>query len=186
MLPLLERIVGQLFGGGPRHPESETLLRALDAGLSAHDADAHALRAGDEHFRVLAETIPAAIFIYQGERFRYVNAAASELTGYTREELLSVRFWELWVTEFGTSAENSASVVDPNRDQSQDGVLFDNLERDWHIEALGVQRAAGTMQKIFGFTFATPEGGNLPNSGVAGANPWDYGRCRTADLASAR
>ncbi|HEY0151827.1 MAG TPA: PAS domain S-box protein [Longimicrobium sp.] len=95
MHPLLERIVAQLFGGAPRHPESETLLRALDAGLSAHDADAQALRAGDEHFRVLAETIPAAIFIYQGERFRYVNAAASELTGYTREELLSVRFWDV-------------------------------------------------------------------------------------------
>lgn len=81
----------------------------------------------------------------------------------------------LWVTEFGTSAENSASVLDPNRDQSQDGVLFDNLQRDWYIEALGVQRSAGTMQKIFGFTFATPEGGNMPNSGIAGANPWDYG-----------
>lgn len=81
----------------------------------------------------------------------------------------------LWVTEFGTSAANSMPLMDPNRDQSQDGVAFDNIQRDWYTEALGVQRDAGTMQKIFGFTFATPEGGSVPNSGIAGADPWDYG-----------
>jgi diguanylate cyclase (GGDEF)-like protein/PAS domain S-box-containing protein len=54
-----------------------------------------ALRESERQFRELAETIAAATFIYQGTRFVYVNAAATELTGYSREELLGMHFWEL-------------------------------------------------------------------------------------------
>jgi PAS domain S-box-containing protein len=54
----------------------------------------------DERFRILAETMPAAIFIYQGNRFRFVNPAAETLTGYTREELLQLNFWDLVHPDF--------------------------------------------------------------------------------------
>jgi diguanylate cyclase (GGDEF)-like protein/PAS domain S-box-containing protein len=46
-------------------------------------------------FRTLAEAIASGIFISRGERLRYVNHAAETLTGYLREELLSISFWDL-------------------------------------------------------------------------------------------
>ncbi|HWK89464.1 MAG TPA: PAS domain S-box protein [Longimicrobium sp.] len=59
------------------------------------DRAAEALRESDRHFRELAETVAAATFVYQGTRFRYVNAAGEELTGYTRQELLEMSFWDV-------------------------------------------------------------------------------------------
>lgn len=55
-----------------------------------------ALRESEEKFRVLAETTSSAIFIYQNGRFRYVNPATEKITGYSKEELLSMNFWD-WV-----------------------------------------------------------------------------------------
>jgi diguanylate cyclase (GGDEF)-like protein/PAS domain S-box-containing protein len=50
---------------------------------------------GDANFRTLAEAIACAIFISQGKRLHYVNHAAETITGYRREELLSMNFWDL-------------------------------------------------------------------------------------------
>jgi diguanylate cyclase (GGDEF)-like protein/PAS domain S-box-containing protein len=50
---------------------------------------------GDANFRTLAEAIACAIFISQGKRLHYVNHAAEIITGYEREELLSMNFWDL-------------------------------------------------------------------------------------------
>src|SRR5260370_40811571 len=46
-------------------------------------------------FRTLAETIPSGIFVSRGKRLHYVNHAAEVITGYNREELLSMNFWDL-------------------------------------------------------------------------------------------
>jgi diguanylate cyclase (GGDEF)-like protein/PAS domain S-box-containing protein len=53
------------------------------------------LLCGEANFRTLAEAIACAIFISQGERLHYVNHAAETITGYAREELLSMNFWDL-------------------------------------------------------------------------------------------
>jgi len=45
-------------------------------------------------FRALAETTPAAIFLHQGARMTYANPAAVAMSGYSREDLLSMGFWE--------------------------------------------------------------------------------------------
>ncbi len=55
-----------------------------------------ALRESEGKFRVLSETSPAAIFLYQGEKYVYVNPMAETLTGYSREELLTGDAWE-WI-----------------------------------------------------------------------------------------
>lgn len=52
------------------------------------------LRESEETFRALAETSPSAIFVYR-ENFLYVNPASIPLTGYTKEELLKMKFWDL-------------------------------------------------------------------------------------------
>src|SRR5437899_9170611 len=49
----------------------------------------------EANFRTLAEAIACAVFISQGERLHYVNHAAETITGYVREELLSMTFWDL-------------------------------------------------------------------------------------------
>src|SRR5437764_996466 len=46
-------------------------------------------------FRTLAEAIATAIFVIQGKRLHFVNHAAEVMTGYGREELLSMNFWDL-------------------------------------------------------------------------------------------
>jgi two-component system, cell cycle sensor histidine kinase and response regulator CckA len=62
-----------------------------EARLKAEEAQ----KQSEARFRSLAETSPAAIFIYHGEKFVYVNSAAEQLTGYTNDELLHKTFWEL-------------------------------------------------------------------------------------------
>ncbi|MDD2335503.1 MAG: PAS domain S-box protein [Geobacteraceae bacterium] len=52
-----------------------------------------ALRESEEKFRVLAETSPAAIALYQGEEVIYINPTAARLIGYTTDELSRFSFW---------------------------------------------------------------------------------------------
>ncbi len=62
-----------------------------EARLQAEEAQ----KQSEARFRSLAETSTAAIFIYYGEKFVYVNSAAEQLTGYTNDELLHKTIWEL-------------------------------------------------------------------------------------------
>jgi len=56
----------------------------------------NAIRLGEERFRTLVETIPAAVFMYGDSKTTYVNAAAERISGYSREELLNLTdFWQL-------------------------------------------------------------------------------------------
>jgi diguanylate cyclase (GGDEF)-like protein/PAS domain S-box-containing protein len=59
-----------------------------------------ALRESEMRFRTLAETVACAIFIYQDTHLRYVNPMAVTMTGYTREELLAIPFWEIAHADF--------------------------------------------------------------------------------------
>ncbi|HEX6751542.1 MAG TPA: PAS domain S-box protein [Longimicrobium sp.] len=102
--PQLAALVERHFGAADALPEP---LRAFLADLNesfhdaasdrallaAHESAQAALRESDRQFRELAEAVAAATFIFRGSRFLYVNAAATELTGYSREELLAADFW---------------------------------------------------------------------------------------------
>ncbi|MFA4877664.1 MAG: PAS domain S-box protein [Methanoregula sp.] len=46
------------------------------------------LQAGDEKYQVVVENSHDTIYIYRGNRFLFVNHRASELTGYTHDELM--------------------------------------------------------------------------------------------------
>jgi len=48
----------------------------------------------EEKFRTLAESSPFAIMVHQGDYWIYANRAAVEISGYTEEELYSMRFWD--------------------------------------------------------------------------------------------
>ncbi len=49
----------------------------------------------EEYFRLLADTTSAAIFIVTGQTIRYANLSARLITGYSPEELLEMKFWQL-------------------------------------------------------------------------------------------
>lgn len=53
------------------------------------------LREGERKFRMLTETVAAAIFIYQGTSIRYFNATTEKMTGYSRDELLHMNIMSL-------------------------------------------------------------------------------------------
>lgn len=55
----------------------------------------HALQQSEARFRIVAETASCAFLVYQGNHLRYVNPAATEITGYSEEELTAMPFWEL-------------------------------------------------------------------------------------------
>ena len=73
-----------------KESEFESFLENITERLEAEKA----LKESEEKFRVLAETSPSAIALYQGEEVIYINSTASRLMGYTVEELSRRSFWD--------------------------------------------------------------------------------------------
>ncbi len=53
------------------------------------------LKESEERFQAIAEITPSAIFIHDGERYLYVNPPMEHITGYSKEELLSMKLWKI-------------------------------------------------------------------------------------------
>ncbi len=70
--------------------EFESFQENITDQLAAEEA----LRESEERFRVLAETSPVAICLYQGEHVIYANPAMERLFGYSAEELCRMKFWD--------------------------------------------------------------------------------------------
>jgi PAS domain S-box-containing protein len=54
----------------------------------------------EHRFRVFMESTQAATFVYQEQRILYVNPSAEAITGYSRQELLEMSFWEIMHPDF--------------------------------------------------------------------------------------
>lgn len=54
-----------------------------------------ALKESEEQYRTLADRVHDGIYIYTGDRFVFVNNRVSEITGYSKEELLGMKLWDL-------------------------------------------------------------------------------------------
>jgi PAS domain S-box-containing protein len=63
--------------------------------LAEHRRAEASLREGEKKFRMLTETVAAAIIIYQGTSLRYFNASLEKMTGYSRYELLHMNIMDL-------------------------------------------------------------------------------------------
>ena len=68
---------------------------AMLSDISERKQIEQALHESEERFRKLAETTSTAILVFQGEHFCYVNHACEVIGGYTQEELMKMKFWEL-------------------------------------------------------------------------------------------
>ncbi len=64
-----------------------------DANTSNRELGADTSATGSP-LRALLESTDAIAFIVQGTRFRYVNPSLERITGYTREELFAINFWD--------------------------------------------------------------------------------------------
>jgi len=87
--------------------------------ITEHKYAEQALRESEEWFRRLADTTSTAIFIYQGEKFVYANRASEVLSGYSRQELLNLNFWDLvrpdqqeYVRQRGFARQQGAGAPD--------------------------------------------------------------------------
>jgi len=80
-----------------------------------------ALRESEASFDILVETIATPIFVTRGERLRYVNHAAEAVTGYTREELSSMKFWDLVPPDsreaMGLASQCEVRILTKNHDE---------------------------------------------------------------------
>lgn len=52
------------------------------------------LRESEEKFRILTESTPTVVMLYQNDKWIYANPAATEISGYSNEELLRLNFWD--------------------------------------------------------------------------------------------
>src|SRR5205085_129408 len=89
------------------------------------------LLCGEANFRTLAEAIACAVFISHGERLHYVNHAAETITGYAREELLSMSFWDLVHPDCRELVSNRGSARQGDAERHEVKILTKNGDARW-------------------------------------------------------
>ena len=93
-----------------------------------------ALRESEGKFRLVADTVTSAIWLLQEKRFVYFNKEFERLTGYSKEEILSMDPWDLIEPDF--RAENFARsqarlAGKPVPPRYQFAILAKNGEKRW-------------------------------------------------------
>lgn len=74
--------------------------RRATATLAESEHGRQALVESEAKFRAVAEMATSAIYIHDGAHLVFVNAAAEEITGYSREDLIASDMWSLVHPEF--------------------------------------------------------------------------------------
>jgi PAS domain S-box-containing protein len=93
-----------------------------------------ALRESERKFRLVTDTVNSAIWLLQDGHFIYFNQEFERITGYSREEILSIDPWDLVAPEF--RADNYARAMarlagEPVPARYQFAILTKNGERRW-------------------------------------------------------
>ena len=60
----------------------------------------HRLLESEEKYRTLTETVACAIFIFNDKKILYVNPVSEKISGYSKEELLGKKLWDIAHPEF--------------------------------------------------------------------------------------
>jgi PAS domain S-box-containing protein len=83
-----------------RTEQLKQALKNLQRDIIERKRVEEALRESEEKFRVLADSTPAAVMLYQDDRWIYANKAAEIICGYSEKELLSMNFWNIVHPDF--------------------------------------------------------------------------------------
>ncbi|HET8921810.1 MAG TPA: sensor domain-containing diguanylate cyclase [Candidatus Acidoferrum sp.] len=116
--------------------------RTQDAPLRAE------LLCGEANFRTLAEAIACAIFIRQGKRLRYVNHAAEIITGYGREDLLAMDFWDLVHPDCRELVLNRGGARQGAAEQYEVRILTKNGDERWLDISTATIEFDGTLASL--------------------------------------
>jgi len=107
------------FGSGVFHDDDLQFLEGVIIDITDRIYAEKAIRESEAKFRALTESASSAIFIYQGTQFKYINKAAEGVTGYTQDEILRKKFWEIvhpdhreMVKERGQARQKGEDVPD--------------------------------------------------------------------------
>jgi PAS domain S-box-containing protein len=98
------------------------------------------MRESEARFRQLSETMTASIFVFQ-KKILYANPAAGILTGFSREELLSMDFWEFVHPEFRDNVKSKGLLMPDGRDKPSHHIfkiIRKNGEERW-VDASATQ-----------------------------------------------
>ncbi|MCO8245497.1 PAS domain S-box protein [Haladaptatus sp. AB643] len=112
-----------------------------------------ALRESEEKYRTLVEQSHDAIYIYNDDTFEFLNKRVCELTGYSRDELLDMKIWDLIHPDDRAEVEHIASGRN-------------HEERPPHYEARVVTKDGDVRHIEFSVRVITYEG-ELANLGSA-------------------
>lgn len=80
--------------------ELHATLEELEAANEELISTNNSLYESEEKFRTLTECSPVAIMIHQRNHWVYTNPVGEEISGYSREELYKMNFWEFVDPEF--------------------------------------------------------------------------------------
>jgi PAS domain S-box-containing protein len=74
--------------------EFQEIARVANQLVASRHQIETALQESNDKFRVLAESTPTAIMLYQHDKWVYANPAAELICGYSAEELRNLNFWD--------------------------------------------------------------------------------------------
>lgn len=102
-----------------------------------HQKTEQALRDSEEKFRVLSETAACGFCIIEDDKISYANLAAEKVTGYSRDELLNMKFWELIHPEHRQFYEKDATGGSISADKQEIKILTKDNQVKWVILSCG-------------------------------------------------
>ena len=101
-----------------------------------HKMTEQALRDSEEKFRVLSETAACGFCIIENDKITYANLAAEKVTGYSRDELLNMTFWELIHPEHRQFYKKGATVGN-NAEKQEVKIITRESQLKWVILSFG-------------------------------------------------
>jgi PAS domain S-box-containing protein len=131
---------------GPFLKEESNLIQSLAEMISSALNRRYiqkALAESEEVFRTLAETVTAGIYIYRDGNIIYVNPAAEKLSGYSREELLTMSVLDVVHPDFREKVKERIKTralgwQAPTRDE--DKIVTKSGEERWvDVSAAGTR-----------------------------------------------
>ncbi|TYB91464.1 MAG: PAS domain S-box protein, partial [Kosmotoga sp.] len=119
------------------------------------------LKESEQRFRELAKTSPFAIMMYQNDKWIYVNTAATEISGYTEEDLLSMDVcWNLVHPSYrkiakervkarqrGIKAEKSYELIITKKDGEDRWIYLSGDTTTWKGKYAGIITAIDITER---------------------------------------